>query len=222
MGPIATTLLCYFEPQKVYAALVRLHDTYNMHAIFSPGFLGLLQAIYVQERTMESKMPDVYSSFKKHMISTASYTTKWTSLFSRIQSRSRRNFGYGMLIPSKDRISSSPWLWPSYGSVEARHSSFSSGPYSNVSYCLLHRSHHFRFPNFETALSLLSSFFVPEDDDALLSWIEQMLGDKAAIADRTVASGLGATLCIRSGWQCATIASLLFYLGFIFLVLLSF
>jgi hypothetical protein len=32
--------------------------------------------------------------------------------------------------------------------------------------------------NFETALSLLSSFFVPEDDDALLSWIEQMLGDK--------------------------------------------
>ncbi|KAJ8587048.1 hypothetical protein M405DRAFT_327137 [Rhizopogon salebrosus TDB-379] len=118
MGPIATTLPCYFEPQKVYAALVRLHDTYNMHAIFSPGFLGLLQAIYVQERTVESKMPDVHSSFKKHMISTASYTTKWTSPFSRIQSRSRRNFGYGMLIPSKDRISSSPWLWPSYGSVE--------------------------------------------------------------------------------------------------------
>jgi USP6 N-terminal-like protein len=69
MGPIATTLLCYFEPQKVYAALVRLHDTYNMHAIFSPGFPGLLQAIYVQERTMESKMPDVYSAFKKYMIS---------------------------------------------------------------------------------------------------------------------------------------------------------
>jgi hypothetical protein len=32
--------------------------------------------------------------------------------------------------------------------------------------------------NFETALSLLSSFFVPEDNDALLSWIEQMLCDK--------------------------------------------
>ncbi|KAJ8582117.1 hypothetical protein M405DRAFT_868095 [Rhizopogon salebrosus TDB-379] len=39
-------------------------------------------------------------------------------------------------------------------------------------------SHHFRFPNFETALSILSSFFVPEDDDALLSWVEQILGDK--------------------------------------------
>lgn len=32
--------------------------------------------------------------------------------------------------------------------------------------------------NFETVLSLLSSFFVPEDENALLSWIEKMLGDQ--------------------------------------------
>lgn len=32
--------------------------------------------------------------------------------------------------------------------------------------------------NFETVLSLLSSFFVPEDDDVLLSWIEQFLADR--------------------------------------------
>lgn len=32
--------------------------------------------------------------------------------------------------------------------------------------------------NFETVLSLLSSFFVPEDEDAFLSWISNMLGDK--------------------------------------------
>ena len=32
--------------------------------------------------------------------------------------------------------------------------------------------------NFETVLSLLSSFFVPQDEDALLSWIGKMLGDK--------------------------------------------
>lgn len=32
--------------------------------------------------------------------------------------------------------------------------------------------------NFETVLSLLSSFFVPEDEDALLLWIGKMLGDK--------------------------------------------
>jgi len=32
--------------------------------------------------------------------------------------------------------------------------------------------------NFETILSLLSSFFVPEDEDSLLLWIEKTLGDK--------------------------------------------
>lgn len=32
--------------------------------------------------------------------------------------------------------------------------------------------------NFETVLSLLSSFFVPEDENALLAWIEKTLGDQ--------------------------------------------
>lgn len=63
MGPIAATLLCYFEPEKVYAVLVQLHDAYAMHTIFSPGFPGLLESIYVQERVMERMIPDVYASF---------------------------------------------------------------------------------------------------------------------------------------------------------------
>ncbi len=32
--------------------------------------------------------------------------------------------------------------------------------------------------NFEIILSLLSSFFVPEDENALMFWIEKTLGDK--------------------------------------------
>jgi hypothetical protein len=48
-----------------------------MHTIFSPGFPGLLQAIYAQERILESKMPGVYSAFMKHMIYTTSYAAKW-------------------------------------------------------------------------------------------------------------------------------------------------
>jgi USP6 N-terminal-like protein len=79
MGPITATLLCYFDPERTYAALVRLHDAapYNLHAIFSPGFPGLLEAIYVQERVMEMMMPDVYKAFKAHMVTTTSYATKW-------------------------------------------------------------------------------------------------------------------------------------------------
>jgi hypothetical protein len=32
--------------------------------------------------------------------------------------------------------------------------------------------------NFETILSLLSSFFVPEDENLFLAWISKTLGDK--------------------------------------------
>ncbi len=77
MGPIAAVLLCYFEPERAYASLVHLHDAYHMHDIFSPGFPGLLESIYVQERTMEEMMPAVYKALKKHNVSTTSYATKW-------------------------------------------------------------------------------------------------------------------------------------------------
>lgn len=77
MGPIAATLLNYFEPERVYASLVRLHDAYSLHDVFIPGFPGMLEAIYLQERITEMFMPDVYAAFRKHMISTTSYATKW-------------------------------------------------------------------------------------------------------------------------------------------------
>lgn len=77
MGPIAATLLCYFEPERVYAGLVLLHDTYRLHDVFNAGFPGMLEAIYVQERVMQTTMPAVYEACRKHMVSTTSYATKW-------------------------------------------------------------------------------------------------------------------------------------------------
>ncbi len=44
--------------------MVRLHDLYDMHGMFAPGFPGLLETFYVQERLMESILPDVYTSFE--------------------------------------------------------------------------------------------------------------------------------------------------------------
>lgn len=158
MGPITSTLLCYFEPEKVYAALSRLHDAYNMHTIFAPGFPGLLQAIYVQERIMESKMPDVYAAFKKHMISTTSYATKW----------------YITLFANSVPFQTQLRLWDAY-LLEGEDLFIAVA----ISIVWVYRDHiTSSSANFETILSLLSSFFVPEDDDSLLSWIERMLGDK--------------------------------------------
>ncbi|KAI0078849.1 RabGAP/TBC [Panus rudis PR-1116 ss-1] len=158
MGPIAATLLCYFEPERAYASLVRLHDNYRMHTIFSPGFPGLLEAIYVQERITEQMMPVVYAAFKKHMISTTSYATKW----------------YITLFANSVPFQTQLRLWDVF---------LLEGPdifvIVAVAVVWVYRDHITSdAANFESVLSLLSSFFVPEDEDALLSWIEKAISDK--------------------------------------------
>ncbi|KAH9849209.1 RabGAP/TBC [Lenzites betulinus] len=178
MGPIAATLLCYFEPERTYASLVRLHDSYNMHSIFSPGFPGLLEAIYVQERLTEQMLPAVYAAFKKHMVSTTSYATKW----------------YITLFANSVPFQMQLRLWDAF--LLEGHDIF---VIVAVAIVWAYQDHiTSEGANFETMLSLLSSFFVPEDEDVVLSWIEKALGDKKVRADmarwrqdwtRLVASG---------------------------------
>ncbi|KIY73428.1 RabGAP/TBC [Cylindrobasidium torrendii FP15055 ss-10] len=157
MGPIAATLLCYFDAERVYASLVRLHDAYDLHSIFLPGFPGLLEAIYVQERITEEMMPAVYAAFKKHMVSTTSYATKW----------------YITLFANSVPFQTQLRLWDAF---------LLEGPDLFVAMAVAivwaYRDHITATnANFETILSLLSSFFVPENEDALLFWIEKTLGD---------------------------------------------
>ncbi|KAH8102422.1 RabGAP/TBC [Cristinia sonorae] len=158
MGPLAATLLCYYEPERVYASLVRLHDSYSMHSIFSPGFPGLLEAIYVQERIMEQQMPVVYAAFKKHMISTTSYATKW----------------YITLFANSVPFQTQLRLWDAF--LLEGHDLF---VVVAIAIVWVYKDHiTSESANFESVLSLLSSFFVPEDENALLSWIEKVLADK--------------------------------------------
>ena len=177
MGPIAATLLCYFEPERVYIALVQLHDAYSLHTVFSPGFPGLLEAIYIQERITEQMMPDVYAAFVRHSISTTAYATKWyITLFSnsvpfQTQLRLWDAFlleGYDVFVAVAVAI-----VWVYRGqffspSLVVEH------PFWIILIDLITA----KSATFETILSLLSSFFVPQDEDSLVHWVGQMLGDK--------------------------------------------
>lgn len=176
MGPIAATLLNYFEPERVYASLVHLHDAYSLHSIFSPGFPGMLESIYVQERIMETFIPDVYHAFKRHMISTTSYATKWyITLFTnsvpfQTQLRLWDAFlldGYDVFIAMAIAI-----IWVYRGTSITCFFPFLFSSSSQLDQITQ------KSANFETILSLLSSFFVPEDENALMFWIEKTLGDK--------------------------------------------
>ncbi|PPQ86964.1 hypothetical protein CVT25_009786 [Psilocybe cyanescens] len=158
MGPIAATLLCYFEPERVYSSLVILHDFYKLHDVFNAGFPGMLEAIYVQERIMESTMPAVYEAFRKHSISTTSYATKW----------------YITLFANSVPFQTQLRLWDVF--LLEGYDVFVA---MAVAIVWVYRDHiTSNAANFETILSLLSSFFVPEDENALMSWIGASLEDK--------------------------------------------
>ncbi|KAI0249549.1 rab-GTPase-TBC domain-containing protein [Lactifluus subvellereus] len=161
MGPIAAMLLCYFAPERAYASLVHLHDAYHMHDIFSPGFPGLLESIYVQERIIEEMMPAVYEAFKKHTISTTSYATKWyiTLFANSVPFQTHLRLWDVFLLEGPDLfvIVAVSIIWAT--EVGLAHITTDSA-------------------NFETVLSLLSSFFVPEDEDVYLNWIAKVAGNK--------------------------------------------
>ncbi|KAG6916759.1 hypothetical protein DXG01_005504 [Tephrocybe rancida] len=160
MGPITFTLLSYLTPSRAYAALVLLHSRphYRLHTLFSPGFPLLLENIYVQERIMQTTMPAVYEACKTQNVSTTAYAAKWyITLFCgsvpfQMQLRLWDAFlleGYEVFVAVAVAI-----VWVYRDQITSASA------------------------NFETILSLLSSFFVPEDEDTLMSWIKHMLSDK--------------------------------------------
>lgn len=158
MGSLAATFLCYMLPEKAYAAMVYLHDSYDMHAVFKPGFPGMLECFHAQEELVKLLMPDVAEVLDKNYISVSSFATKWyITLFVNVlpfstQLRIWDLFLYG----GKDVLilTSTALIW-----TLAPHITKPSA-------------------DFETILSLLSSFFVPQDEDAFVRWVGKMLKRK--------------------------------------------
>jgi len=163
MGPIAATFLCYVDAEKVHDWMCQLHTCYSLDRLFRPGFPALLENIYVQERITQKFMPGVYTSFQKQMISTTSYATKWYITL------------FATTVPFQTQLR----LWDAF--------------LLDGSDCLVVTAvaivwtlkEHFisKAANFETILSLLSSFFVPESEDEFMRWILKVMTDKNVRAD---------------------------------------
>lgn len=63
--------------------MCRLFDQYHLENIFEPGFPGLMEAFYVQERLIELLLPDVHKAFVGHSLSTG-YATLSLTLCARV------------------------------------------------------------------------------------------------------------------------------------------
>ena len=182
MGPIAATLLCYMDPKRVYTALVHLHNSYTMHNIFKPGFPGLLEAIYIQERITEKMMPGVYEAFKQQMISTTSYATKWyiTLFANSVPFHTQLRLWDAFFLDGPDLfiVVAVAIVWVHKGKSVRWLVRWNLHLTDSPTDCITSKS-----ATFETILSLLSSFFVPEDDDVLLEWIDKVMSDKKTRAN---------------------------------------
>jgi USP6 N-terminal-like protein len=74
-----------------------------MHGIFSSGYSGLLESIYVQERITKEMMPEVYAASRGTLFRRRRTQRSYTSRFLRIPFRTRPIFGCGMCSCLKDR-----------------------------------------------------------------------------------------------------------------------
>ena len=183
-----------------------------MHDIFTPGFPGLLEALYVQERILERMMPSVYDVFvsplarvsirkirrlthlqKKHSIASSSYATKWyiTLFANSVPFQTQLRLWDAFFLEGRDFIIliAIGIIWVYKGQSEHCHSpQFHFRPLNPVWVALvLSRilTLHLWIDNllspqasFESILSLLSSFFVVENEDALMDWIRKAMRNR--------------------------------------------
>ncbi|GAA6005608.1 TBC domain-containing protein [Rhodotorula paludigena] len=155
MGPIAATLLCYFEPERAYAGLSRLFDQYRLGHIFANDFPGLDECFFVQEKLIELFMPDVHQAFVEHCILPSAYAVKWyiTLFTNSFPFATQLRLWDALLLEGLDVliIIAVAIIW------HFRHDFTASSA------------------SFESIVSSLSAYFLVESDDALLRWIRKTL-----------------------------------------------
>ncbi|TIB78475.1 hypothetical protein E3Q23_00805 [Wallemia mellicola] len=157
MGPIAATLLCYYEPEKAYAMITLLDRHYGMHEVFKHGFPGLLEHLHVQDEIVKLTMPKVYEKLDQENVPPTSYATKWyiTLFANTVPFKTQLRFWDMLMFYGPDAIVafSISILWSLRHNIIEKNS------------------------NFETILTSLSNFFIPEDEDTLMSVCSSILND---------------------------------------------
>jgi hypothetical protein len=120
-------------------------------------------------------------AFKQQMISTTSYATKWyiTLFANSVPFHTQLRLWDAFFLDGPDLfiVVAVAIVWVhkgEFGQVAGLGLHLTEAPTDYITSSSA---------TFETILSLLSSFFVPEDDDVLLEWIEKVMSDKKTRAN---------------------------------------
>ncbi|PWN17944.1 RabGAP/TBC [Microstroma glucosiphilum] len=204
MGSLAATLLSYYPEEQAYALLVALHDSpkYALHDLFSPGFPGLLEGFHVQEKLAELLLPGLNGAMQREGVVGSAYATRWhITLFSSVVPfETQLRLWDVFLLVGRDApvlfslavlhsLSLTVLRDPKDAGAEAAqgasssshpHSRSHSGNSGSGSGNVIVSSDPSPAPelDFEHIMSTLNQVFVPEDDEALLRWVERLAKDR--------------------------------------------
>lgn len=180
MGPIAATLLLQLpSAAAAYTALVGLHDHYHLHDTFQPGFPGLQQLFFVHQRLVSAYIPSLAAALEEAEITPSSYATRWyITLFNATvpyATQLRIWDAFLLLGPDVLLLTGLALLWGVAQTLPL-------DEMGKKTRLLAPRPPRAK-RGFETLLHALSSYFVVEDDDALMDWVARML-DRSHVQHR--------------------------------------
>jgi hypothetical protein len=196
MGSLAATLLSYYPEEQAYALLVALHDSpkYALHDLFSPGFPGLLEGFHVQEKLAELLVPGLNGAMQREGVVGSAYATRWhITLFSSVVPfETQLRLWDVFLLVGRDApilfslavlhsLSLTMLRDPTGADIAQDASHPPSHPHSGSNSNGNGNGGSGEGPpdlDFEHLMSTLNQVFVPEDDEALLRWVERLAKDR--------------------------------------------
>ncbi|WFD35108.1 hypothetical protein MCUN1_001957 [Malassezia cuniculi] len=157
MGPLAAVLLCYLPPPNAYALLVQLHDDYMFHEFFRPGFPGLREMFYIQQRLTSTLLPQLDSVMRENAIVPSAYATSWymTLFSSTLPFATQLRVWDAMLLDGRDVLVIVAMAILHVYAPQARRGNAA-----------------------DWLLEALSAPQLPQDDDALMRWVENAVHDR--------------------------------------------
>ena len=83
MGYISAILMTNTTSEDALLIMVTLINNYELNAIFSPGFPGLRESIFIHNNLLKKYMPKLHQKFEDEFVIAESYCTHWyMTLFS--------------------------------------------------------------------------------------------------------------------------------------------
>ncbi|KAF2426219.1 RabGAP/TBC [Tothia fuscella] len=78
MGPLAATLLCYYDEEQAFVMMVRLWQLRGLERIYESGFPGLAEALQeFEDHWLDTDVRKKLVSFKEMDLTSSTYGTRW-------------------------------------------------------------------------------------------------------------------------------------------------